>query len=92
MELVTEQVLVVNYGEWEIDGEPVKRKDGSPAEYVTLLDPETGEGYQWTLAESVNGERPKPLAPCRARVQLRMQATDRGMKLKPRVLGFVKAQ
>lgn len=94
MKVTTEPLLVVQYGDWgEIDGHPVTRKDGSTVETVTLLDPDTGEGYQWTLAATVNGERPKPMTYAQAQVSMRLAPLrNGGMKLKPTVTGFSPAK
>jgi len=71
MRIATDEVLIIGYGQWDIDGEPVKRADGSPAEYVDVLDLAENQGYRWSLAPEVNGERPKELTKCRLEGELR---------------------
>jgi hypothetical protein len=95
MRFTTEPMIVLAYGEWEIDGEPVKNKEGDPVEYVQLLDLDADEIHRWSL-RGVNGERPKELAPTRAVCEAVTASKGRAdgsvsTRLKVAVTGFVPA-
>lgn len=62
MRATTEPLLIVGYGVWDIDGETAKRRDGSPVEFVQLLDTNTNQVRQWSLARKLDGDRPSELA------------------------------
>jgi hypothetical protein len=80
----TGPVRVIGYGKWEdVIGEPANRKDGSPSEYIVVVD-DDGETERCTLTADVNGDRPKDLA----MTCLVGELVRRDGKLKLRVSGF----
>jgi hypothetical protein len=92
MQLTTAPVLILGYGIWDIDGEPVTNKEGEPVEYVQVLDLDNDESYKWTL-RGVNGERPKELKTARVVCELRtarkgLQDGRVSEKIKVGVTGF----
>lgn len=94
MHFITEPMMVLDYGYWEIDGKPVTNKAAEPVEYVQLLDLDADEIHRFTM-RGVTGQRPKQLEPTlvRCEAQTASKGRDDGsvtQRLKVSVVGFEK--